>query len=74
VAAEAARRQGEAEQRRRYEIERRMRPRTTADFEILYNELEAWRLQVRNMSERKRDRQTVRGVAKSQQRWALIAP
>jgi hypothetical protein len=46
VAAEAARRQHEAEQRRRYEIERRMRPRTTADFEILYNELEAWRLQV----------------------------
>jgi hypothetical protein len=45
VASEAARRQREAEQRRRYEIERRMRPRTTADFEILYNELEAWRLQ-----------------------------
>jgi len=24
-----------------------MHPRTAADFEILYNELEAWRLQVR---------------------------
>lgn len=33
-----------AEQRRRREIERRMRPRTHEDFEILYNELEAWRL------------------------------
>lgn len=35
----------QAEIRRRREIERRMRPRTTEDFEILYNELEAWRLQ-----------------------------
>jgi hypothetical protein len=26
------------------EIERRMHPRATSDFEILYNELEAWRL------------------------------
>jgi len=43
--AEAERMQAEAEERRRAEIERRMRPRTTADFEILYNELEAWRLQ-----------------------------
>ena len=25
------------------EIQRRMHPRTAADFEILYNELEAWR-------------------------------
>ena len=33
-----------AERRRRREIERRMRPRTFEDFEILYNELEAWRL------------------------------
>ena len=37
----------EAEEHRRREIERRMHPRTPADFEILYNELEAWRLQVR---------------------------
>eukprot|EP00959_Pyramimonas_sp_CCMP1952_P204047 4267243-Pyramimonas_sp.AAC.1 len=44
---QAERKQSEAEERRRKEIERRMRPRTTADFEILYNELEAWRLQVR---------------------------
>jgi hypothetical protein len=35
-----------AEDHRRKEIERRMHPRTAADFEILYNELEAWRLQV----------------------------
>jgi len=41
-AAEAAR--AKAEARRRREIERRMRPRTHEDFEILYNELEAWRL------------------------------
>lgn len=34
-----------AEEHRRREIERRMHPRTAADFEILYNELEAWRLQ-----------------------------
>ncbi len=26
------------------ELERRMKPRTRADFEILYNELEAWRV------------------------------
>ncbi|KAK3235532.1 hypothetical protein CYMTET_54272 [Cymbomonas tetramitiformis] len=45
LAEEAARKQREAEERRRREIERRMRPRTGADFEILYNELEAWRLQ-----------------------------
>ncbi len=36
-----------AEEHRRREIERRMHPRTAADFEILYNELEAWRLQAR---------------------------
>eukprot|EP00899_Mesostigma_viride_P011761 jgi/Mesvir1/20586/Mv14824-RA.1 len=36
----------EAEEKHRMaEIQRRMRPRTKADFEILYNELEAWRLQ-----------------------------
>ena len=46
LAEEAARKQAQAEEKRRQEIERRMRPRTTADFEILYNELEAWRLQV----------------------------
>lgn len=34
-----------AEEHRRREIERRMHPRSAADFEILYNELEAWRLQ-----------------------------
>lgn len=32
-----------AEQKRHREIERRMHPRTTEDFEILYNELENWR-------------------------------
>ena len=35
---------GAAEVRRRREIARRMHPRTAADFEVLYNELEAWRL------------------------------
>ena len=42
---EDSKQQEEAE-RRRYEIQRRMHPRSAADFEILYNELEAWRLQV----------------------------
>lgn len=37
--------QTEAEEHRRKEIQRRMHPRTAADFEVLYNELEAWRLQ-----------------------------
>lgn len=32
-----------AEEAHRAEVHRRMHPRTTADFEILYNELEAWR-------------------------------
>ena len=41
----------EAEEHRRREIERRMHPRTAADFEILYNELEAWRLQVGSWSD-----------------------
>lgn len=35
----------QTETTRRKEIERRMHPRTAADFEVLYNELEAWRLQ-----------------------------
>jgi len=34
----------EAEDRHKKEIERRMRPRTHEDFEILYDELENWRL------------------------------
>ncbi|KAK9828672.1 hypothetical protein WJX72_001452 [[Myrmecia] bisecta] len=38
-------RQTEAEQHRRREIERRMHPRTLADFELLHSELQAWRLQ-----------------------------
>ena len=42
---EEARRVDRAEARRRREIERRMHPRTAADFEVLYSELEAWRLQ-----------------------------
>ena len=42
---EEARKYAEAEEARKREIERRMRPRKAEDFEILYNELEAWRLQ-----------------------------
>lgn len=38
--------QRDAEEHRRREIQRRMHPRSAADFEVLYNELEAWRLQV----------------------------
>ena len=36
--------QAKEEQKHKEEIERRMHPKTTKDFEILYNELEAWRL------------------------------
>lgn len=44
--AEAAvKAEAEAAAKRRKEIERRMHPRTAADFEVLYNELEAWRHQ-----------------------------
>jgi len=43
------------EQKHKEEIERRMHPKTTKDFEILYNELEAWRLnetkKIKNSSE-----------------------
>lgn len=42
---EEAKARAAAEAHRTREIERRMHPRTAADFEILYNELEAWRLQ-----------------------------
>jgi hypothetical protein len=35
----------EVEEQRRVEINRRMHPRTTKDFEVLYDELEVWRLQ-----------------------------
>mmetsp|Transcript_14824 Transcript_14824/g.39347 ORF Transcript_14824/g.39347 Transcript_14824/m.39347 type:complete len:439 (+) Transcript_14824:555-1871(+) len=42
---EEAKAQAAADKHRQTEIERRMHPRTAADFEILYNELEAWRLQ-----------------------------
>ena len=38
-----AQRKKEADARHLREIERRMHPRTTEDFEILYNELENWR-------------------------------
>ena len=34
-----------AEERHKREIQRRMHPQSYEDFEILYNELEAWRLQ-----------------------------
>ena len=44
AAAEEAQR-SEAEARHAKEIQRRMHPHAREDFEILYNELEAWRLQ-----------------------------
>lgn len=43
---EQQRRRQAAEAFRRGEIERRLQPRTAADFDILYGELEAWRMQV----------------------------
>lgn len=45
LAEQEAKRIREMEEQRRKEIDRRMHPRTAADFEILYNELEAWRIQ-----------------------------
>ena len=46
--AELARRQDEMrqeeEKKRKVEIERRMHPKKGKDFDILFNELEAWRL------------------------------
>ena len=44
VASEEAQRK-EAEERHAQEIKRRMHPHARDDFELLYNELEAWRLQ-----------------------------
>merc|ERR1719389_103165 len=41
---EADRRQLEAELRHKREVERRMHPRSFEDFNVLYKELEAWRL------------------------------
>ncbi len=35
---------GQEEKKHKEEIERRMHPKKYKDFEILYNELEAWRL------------------------------
>lgn len=47
--------QSKEESKHKEEIERRMHPKTTKDFEILYNELEAWRLnetkKIKNSSE-----------------------
>jgi len=40
--AEEQRREGE---RKRKELQRRMHPKTKKDFEVLYNELEQWRMQ-----------------------------
>ena len=34
----------EEERKRKVEIERRMHPKKQNDFDVLYNELEAWRL------------------------------
>jgi len=43
-AKEAERRQLEADLRHKREVERRMHPKTFEDFNVLYRELEAWRL------------------------------
>ena len=43
--AEDRRRRQVHAQRRKVELERRMHPRTAKDFQVLHNELEAWRLQ-----------------------------
>jgi hypothetical protein len=47
------------EKKHKVEIERRMHPKTYKDFEILYNELEAWRLnetkKIKNSNDLKED-------------------
>jgi len=43
-AKESERRQLEADLRRKLEMEKRMHPRSFEDFDVLYRELEAWRL------------------------------
>ena len=45
AALEAERQKAEAEERHKLEIQRRMHPHTKDDFDILYTELEAWRMQ-----------------------------
>jgi hypothetical protein len=45
AAEEEEKQKAEAEERHKQEIQRRMHPHSFEDFEILYNELEAWRLQ-----------------------------
>jgi hypothetical protein len=45
IAAAEESQRSEAEARHAKEIQRRMHPHAREDFEILYNELEAWRLQ-----------------------------
>ena len=44
IEEEALARSEEAQDTRRREIERRMHPRSAADFDTLHMELEAWRL------------------------------
>ena len=44
IAEEQVRQRRLAEERHKVEVERRMNPRSFKDFEILYNELENWRL------------------------------
>jgi hypothetical protein len=48
IQEQAAARAKETEENRRREIERRMHPRTAADFEVLHKELEGWRLKETN--------------------------
>jgi len=43
IQTEAAARRAEADERRQQEIERRIHPRSSADFDMLHQELETWR-------------------------------
>ena len=52
IADEQQRQRRLAEERHKVEVERRMNPRSFKDFEILYNELENWRLhEIRRVKE-----------------------
>ena len=56
-----------AEERHKREIQRRMHPQSYEDFEILYNELEAWRLQeTRNINDEFADDEEARLAAPQQ--------
>lgn len=66
IADEQMRQRRLAEERHKVEVERRMNPRSFKDFEILYNELENWR-----MHETRRIKDASNGLTEKQQMTEL---